>query len=113
MAANNPRHGDPIIEAAADLLGSKKLIASHQFQEFLDDLGDMVTNDNSADQDQLIASISADIAKLRSVISSSGRESAEQDQIIAMLEVRINKLYSVARSLSSALECSIQEFHGS
>ena len=55
MAANNPRHGEAIIKVVTDATGGKKLIASDQFQAFLDQLG-VVVNSNQAigDLEQLI-----------------------------------------------------------
>ena len=60
MAANNPKHGDAIIRAAPDALGGTKLIATRQFQQFLDQLGTAV--DSSSDSDiQSIASLNVQL----------------------------------------------------
>ena len=45
-SSNLPRHGDPIIQETPDSLGGNKLIASPQFQEFLDELGRLVNSSN-------------------------------------------------------------------
>lgn len=55
--ANNPRHGDAIIKAVTDPIGGQKLIASNQFQAFLDTLGVVVNEnvtENFSDLEQLI-----------------------------------------------------------
>ena len=42
--ASNPRHGDEIIVSENGALGGSQLVASAQFQEFLDELG-IITSD--------------------------------------------------------------------
>ena len=64
MAANNPRHGDPIIIAVDSAIGGKKLIASEPFQAFLDQLGilfDTLTSTTSEDALQLLTQNNTDM----------------------------------------------------
>lgn len=60
MAANNPRHGDAIIEPRRDALGNTKLVATIQFQRYLDELATLALEDiESTDADQIIAATNA------------------------------------------------------
>ena len=84
MAANNPKHGDAIIRPAPDPLGGTKLIASRQFQQFLDQLGQTVDNESDDDVNVLL-NLNSQIGRLKAVIDRQDKE----------------------------LECFRQEFHGS
>jgi len=84
MAANNPRHGDEIVRQSPDSLGGTKLIATRQFQQFLDQLGDTVNNEGS-DSENVLLNLTSQIGRLKAVIQKQDKE----------------------------LDCLRQEFHGS
>jgi hypothetical protein len=84
MAANNPKHGDPIVRESPDPLGGTKLIATRSFQRFLDDLG-LIVNDQNDDAKNVLLNLTAQIGRLKGVIQKQDKE----------------------------LECLRQEFHGS
>lgn len=84
MAANNPKHGDAIVRVAPDALGGTKLVATRQFQQFLDQLGVAVDNENDNDIN-ILFNLTSEIGRLKAVIQKQSKE----------------------------LDCLRQEFHGS
>jgi len=68
MASNRPKHGDAIIEVKESAFG-KKLVASFQFQRFLDELGSDA--DGSDDESsQIIASLALKNGALSAKVSN-------------------------------------------
>jgi len=70
MAANNPKHGDAIIRQSPDPLGGTKLIATQQFQRFLDELGDAA----NAGVTNSFINLVAQIGRLQAVIHKQDKE---------------------------------------
>jgi hypothetical protein len=62
---NLPKHGDNIVDRRKDALGREKLVASFQFQQFLDDLSSAESGSSSQTINQsVVSSALARIAKL-------------------------------------------------
>lgn len=74
MASSNlTKHGDEIIKRVKAPLGGEKLVASFQFQRFLDELGEIVLLSDD-DNSQGVASLLTVVSKNRSLISGLSRE---------------------------------------
>ena len=65
--SNLPKHGDNIIDRRKDATGREKLVASFQFQQFLDDLGAAESGSTQIINKSLISSALARIAELETV----------------------------------------------
>lgn len=103
--ANNPRHGDEIIVNKKGSLGGEKLIASHQFQEFLDDLAadsDQVTD--ISDLVQLIAIVSDQNQQLYSEIARVNKIIESNSQELAIMQSELNNLRSGFTVLGKQLD---------
>lgn len=102
--ANNPRHGDEIIIKKRGRLGDDRLIASRQFQEFLDDLA----NDSSeitdvSDLVQIIATISDQNQQLFSELIQTNKIVSANSQQLAILQSEVHNLQSNVILLSRTI----------
>lgn len=91
--ANNPRHGDAIIKTVTDPIGGTKLIASNQFQAFLDTLGaniDSGDNESTVDIEQNIESLSLSASRLRGLVNRQEAVIEQQVAQIAILTIAVN-----------------------
>jgi len=77
MPNQTPRRGDPIIEIQTDQLGGKKLVASVQFQRFIESLGDTNVADTLS---QVVYSLGAEIGKLFGMVSGLNKRVADVEQ---------------------------------
>lgn len=107
MASSNlTKHGDDIIKRVPAPLGGEKLVASFQFQRFLDELGEIVllSDDDSA---QSIGGLLSSVSKNRAAVSGLGRELQEfllefQDSLqeVAALKAENSKLSALIQQQS-------------
>lgn len=102
--ANNPRHGDEIIIEKPGNLGGKRLIASRQFQEFLDDLAsDSSQITDVSDLVQIIATLSDQNQQLQSEIIRTNKMVNANSQRVAIMQSQIDGQQSKLIALSKKL----------
>ena len=82
MASNIPKHGDAIIEVKTDGFGGKKLVASFQFQRFLDELGVVSNNSDSETSEQLISALNLKNALLLAKIDNQEQHILDLEQLL-------------------------------
>jgi len=93
--AENPRHGDEIIVKKKAALGGERLIASREFQAFLDDLaGESDQLTDVSDLVQLIAVISDQNQQLYSEIVRTNKIVKANSQELAIMQTELNNLRS-------------------
>ena len=102
--AENPRHGDEIIVKKKGSLGGERLIASREFQAFLDDLaGESDQLVDVTDLVQLIAIASDQNQQLHSEIVRTNKIINSNIQLIATMQSEIQGLQSNLVTLSKKL----------
>jgi len=102
--AENPRHGDEIIVKKKGSLGGERLIASREFQAFLDDLaGESDQLTGVSDLAQLIAVASDQNQQLHSELVRSNKRVNANNQLIALMQSEIQSLQSNLVALSKKL----------
>lgn len=104
--ANNPKHGDEIVVSQKSALGGTKLVAGRQFQEFLDDLGD-ISLASTADIIQQLAILDGRIDTLFPQINRLDKALDNATQLIAVLDaLRDNPVADAATSGGSTVHMS-------
>ena len=113
MAVNNPRHGDAIIEQRLDALGNKKLVASIQFQRYLDELATLALEadegTDSTDTDQIIAATNASFRAKLTVLSTVLLQLPNAIQEIQSNEALTRRLQAQSRDQEKQLSNTVQE----
>ena len=103
--AEIPRHGDEIIVKKQGRLGGERLIASRQFQSFLDDLaGESDQLTEVSDLVQLIAVISDQNQQLYSEIVRTNKIVKANSQELAIMQSELNNLRSGFSGLGKKLD---------
>lgn len=109
MAEQTPKRGEQIIEIQKDSVGGNKLIASIQFQKFLESLGVETLADNAL---QAIGSLSARVGMLFGRINRLHDAIEDIEQIIA--SINTNKFRSMILDLArKSLEFFVAAGYGS
>jgi len=91
MAANNPTHGESIIKIVESTIGGKKLIATDQFQAFLDELGTLF-NSVSDDESQDLFTLSVQLGASKARITGNSRDIQDLFNLSASLNVENSRL---------------------
>lgn len=104
--SNIPKHGDPIIEERTDSLGAKKLSASRQFQQFLDQLGGLFdqTSTSSDDVIQLLSSNVGEIGILKAENARLSKINACNSQSLANMEAILGRIISEGRIMNKRID---------
>lgn len=106
MAANNPSHGDAIIKAVEDQFGSKKLIATDQFQAFLDELGTLFNNLTSATSEdalQLLTQNNTDTLSAINVLQAKIKPISDSLQLIEDIMGQIGQIQAESSRMNKRL----------
>lgn len=108
MSANNPKHGDKIIERQENAVGGEKLVASKQFQRFLDELAALANLDTD-DLQQLLEGISAAFQSKLSTLQASISTLFDIGQDVHVNNSEIRQLKADNVRLSKIVEENAQE----
>jgi cell division septum initiation protein DivIVA len=102
--SNQPRHGDEIIVPKKSALGGDKLIASRQFQEFLDDLAtESAEFTDVSDIVQIASTLSDKNQELQAELTRTNKVLASNSQQIAIMQSAIDNLTSAFNSMGKQL----------
>lgn len=107
--ANNPKHGDEIIVQQRSALGDTKLVANRPFQEFLDEIANIV-NDFISTNDvvQQLALNDSQNSKLKSDLSRLAKTTEDNSQQFAIIDSFLQHVSSRTRILSGNIEDNTQ-----
>lgn len=109
--SNQPRHGEPIIKVVSSAIGDKKLVASFQFQRFLDELGELLVLTNT-DEGQLIFSLVTRINGQDSALAVTASELSDLINWVSALDTENKQLRSVIENHVNSFEELEQSFYG-
>ena len=98
MTANNPTHGEAIIKVVESTIAGKKLIATDQFQAFLDDLAKLL-NTASSEETQELFTLSVEMGASRANIRVNSKQIAELFSLSASLSDAFDDLEQVVYAL--------------
>lgn len=107
MAANNPRHGDAIIESHVDALGNPKLVANTQFQRYLDELATLVLADEETadtDVDQIIAATDPVFQAKLNTLQSAVSKLFNINQLVFTQDTEISQLRAQVRNMKTRID---------
>lgn len=112
-SSNLPRHGDDLIKRVDSGIGTSKLIARPQFQQFLDELGALLDNTDTdiSDLVQLFESQDANFQSKFSDILSQLKELQEAEQQAYSNESNLSSLLSTINGLKKTIESNNQLIH--
>lgn len=106
MVANNPSHGDPIVKAVEDQFGSKKLVATDQFQAFLDELGilfDTLTSTTSGDALQILMQNDADTLSSINNLQAKIKPLSDSFQLIEDIAAQIGQIKAESSRMNKTI----------
>ena len=108
-SSNLPRHGDEIIEQKVSALGTTTLIAKRQFQQFLDELGTLLDNQdiNLSDITQIVESLNYGSRITR--LSSAVKILSDSSQLVMVNNSLISRLRADNATLRKSAESNKQE----
>lgn len=110
MASSSvPKHGDKIIVENPSALGEPKMVATPQFQRFLDEIGSLLdaTGFDFRDAEQLFAVNDGRISALKTSFQNINKKfleiTSENTQLIAKQETEIQTLRANSRRMESMI----------
>jgi len=109
VSASNPKHGDAIIVQQRGALGDTKLVANRQFQEFLDELANVVNEFISTnDVVQQLALNESQNNKLKTDLSRIVKATEDNGQQVALIDSFLQHVSSRTRILSGNIKDNAQ-----